>query len=106
MKAGASRWASTRRKELRDSQYGQDGVKLIPDGFEGTHRGEAPSISQIEQLKKEFGVDAALYGEIPWYGKTRLSYPITGEFLDITAESLIIGCDRMEYAVDIREYRL
>lgn len=64
---------------------------LIPDGFAGTHRGAAPSISQIEQIKKEFGADAVLYGEIPWYGKTRLIYPIAGEALDIAAESVIIG---------------
>ncbi len=57
---------------------------LIPDGFAGTHKGEAPSASQIELLKKEFGVDAVFYGKIPWYGKTRLFYPIAAVFLDIT----------------------
>jgi hypothetical protein len=32
-----------------------------------------------------------LYGQIPSYGKTRLVYPILGETLDITAESIAIG---------------
>jgi len=64
---------------------------LVPEGFAGTSRGEAPSISQIAELKRDFGLDAVIYGEIPWYGKTRLLYPILGESLDITAESVVLG---------------
>ncbi len=64
---------------------------VIPEGSFATQRGERPTPSQIEFLKKELGVDAILYGEIPWYGRTRLIYPILGESLDITAESVAIG---------------
>ncbi len=64
---------------------------LIPDGLFGTQRGGRPTESQIDMLRKELGLDAVLYGEIPSYGKTRLIYPILGESLDITGETIIIG---------------
>lgn len=64
---------------------------VIPDGLFGTHRGERPTPVQMDMLRKEFGVDAVLYGDIPSYGKTRLIYPILFETLDIAAESIVIG---------------
>ncbi len=64
---------------------------VVPEGLFETHRGERPTPSQIDLLRKELGVDAILYGEIPWYGRTRLIYPILGESLDIVAESVAIG---------------
>ncbi len=64
---------------------------LIPDGAFGTHRGVRPLQSQIALIRKNFGVDAILYGEIPWYGRTRLIYPILGMTADILAESVIIN---------------
>lgn len=64
---------------------------VIPEGLFGMHRGERPTAPQLDLLQKELGVDAVLYGEIPWYGKTRLIYPILGETLDVTAESIAIG---------------
>ena len=45
----------------------------------------------MEKIKKEFAVDAVFYGEIPWYGKTRLLYPILFESLDIAAETVALG---------------
>ncbi|MBI3583638.1 MAG: hypothetical protein HY096_06765 [Nitrospinae bacterium] len=63
----------------------------IPEGLFGTKRGEKPELEALENLRKEFGLDAVLYGEIPWYGKTRLIYPILGISLDIIGESVIIG---------------
>ncbi len=64
---------------------------VIPEDVLETPRGERPSASQIELLQRQFGVDAVLYGQIPWYGRTRLIYPILGETLDITAESIVLG---------------
>ncbi len=64
---------------------------VIPEGLFGTHRGERPTPAQMDMLRKELGVDAVLYGDIPWYGKTRLLYPILAVALDITAESIVIG---------------
>lgn len=79
--------------ELKNSleKNGKIEPVIIPDGFAGLKRGEKPTASQIEQIKKEFAVDAVFYGEIPWYGKTRLLYPILFESLDITAESIALG---------------
>lgn len=65
--------------------------QVIPEGLFGTQRGERPTPSQIDLLRKELGVDAILYGQIPWYGRTRLIYPILGESLDITVESVALG---------------
>ncbi len=64
---------------------------LIPEGLFGIQKGERPTMSQIEMLRKELGADAILYGEIPSYGKTRLIYPILGESLDIAGETIILG---------------
>lgn len=64
---------------------------LVPEGLFGICPGERPSPSQIQMLKEELGLDAIFYGEIPWYGKTRLLYPILGEATDISAESILIG---------------
>jgi hypothetical protein len=64
---------------------------VIPDGYAGTRRGERPPPAQIAQFRHAFGVDALLYGEIPAYGRTRLIYPILGERVDISAESLASG---------------
>jgi len=64
---------------------------LIPQGAFGTRIGERPSQSQIDLIRDEYGVDAIVYGEIPWYGRTRLIYPIVGMSADILAESLIIN---------------
>ena len=64
---------------------------IIPEGSFGTKKGDKPTMLQLEQMRKEFGVDAVFYGEIPWYGKTRLIYPILFESLDISAESLALG---------------
>ena len=64
---------------------------VVPEGLFGTWRGERPTPSQIDLLRKELGVDAILYGEIPWYGRTQLIYPILGESLDIAAESMALG---------------
>ncbi len=64
---------------------------LIPEGILGTQRGEKPSPLQIEELSKQFNLDAVLYGQIPSYGKTRLIYPIIAETLDIAIETVIIG---------------
>ena len=64
---------------------------LIPEGLLGTCPGERPSPSQIEMLREELGLDAIIYGEIPWYGKTRLLYPILGETIDISVETILIG---------------
>ncbi|MBI3596194.1 MAG: hypothetical protein HY203_03455 [Nitrospirae bacterium] len=63
----------------------------VPEGLYGTRRGERPTQSQVDQLRKELGVDAILYGQIPWYGKTHPIYPILGESLDIAAESVVLG---------------
>jgi len=64
---------------------------VVPKGLFGTQRGERPTSSQLDLLRKELGVDAILYGEIPWYGRTRLIYPILGESLDISVESIALG---------------
>ncbi len=64
---------------------------LIPEGLLGTRRGERPTVSQIAMLRKELELDSVLYGEIPFYGKTRLIYPILGEGLDIAAETIVLG---------------
>ncbi len=64
---------------------------LIPEGSFGTRIGERPSQSQIDLIREEYGVDAVIYGEIPWYGRTRLIYPIMGMSADILAESVIIN---------------
>lgn len=64
---------------------------VVPEGLFGTQKGERPTPSQITLLRKELKVDAILYGEIPWYGRTRLIYPILGESLDITGESVALG---------------
>ncbi len=63
----------------------------IPTGLFGTRRGERPTTAQLALLRRELQVDAVLYGKIPWYGRTRLLYPILGEGLDISAESVILG---------------
>ncbi len=64
---------------------------VVPEGLFGTRRGERPTPLQIDLLRKELEVDAILYGDIPWYGRTRLIYPILGESLDIMAESVALG---------------
>jgi hypothetical protein len=40
---------------------------------------------------EELKLEAVLYGQIPRYGRTRLLYPILGEGLDISAETLVLG---------------
>lgn len=64
---------------------------MIPEGAFATRIGERPSRSQIALIRDEYGVDAVVYGKIPWYGKTRLIYPIIGMSADILAESVIIN---------------
>lgn len=64
---------------------------VIPEGLFSTQRGTKPSLSQINLLREKFGVDAVLYGEIPWYGKTRLIYPMLGVALDTGAETIVFG---------------
>lgn len=64
---------------------------VVPDGLFGTVKGEPPSPEQIDRLRNELGLDAVLYGTIPWYGTTRPIYPILGESADIAAESVILG---------------
>ncbi len=63
----------------------------IPEGLFGTHPGERPTTAQMDLLKRELKVDAILYGRIPWYGRTKLIYPVLGESLDISAETVILG---------------
>lgn len=65
--------------------------QVVPEGLYGIRRGERPTPSQLDLLQKELGLDAVLYGEIPWYGRTRLIYPILGMSLDIVAESVALG---------------
>jgi len=49
-----------------------------------------PDPEELQKARDE-GLDAVLYGEIPWYGKTRLLYPVVGISLDITAETFALG---------------
>ncbi len=53
--------------------------------------GKEPEPAELQKAGQRAGVDAVLYGEIPWYGKTRLLYPVLGMSLDIAAETVIIG---------------
>lgn len=79
-------------KELINELRGQKKVEpiIIPVGTFGIRKGEKPTAEQLTLLKNKFDVDAIFYGEIPWYGKTKLLYPIIGETVDITAESILI----------------
>jgi len=52
---------------------------------------EAGPDAEELQKARDKGLDAVLYGEIPWYGKTRLLYPVIGISLDITAETIALG---------------
>lgn len=49
------------------------------------------SHNDLHRIRDEFQVDAVIAGEIPWYGKTNLVWPIIGFTADITIETLIIG---------------
>ncbi len=66
-------------------------VVLIPDGFSGTQRGEKPTDAQVDAIAKEFRADMIFYGQIPWYGKTRLLYPLLFTAGDIASETLVFG---------------
>ena len=45
----------------------------------------------LKRLQKTYALDGLLLGEIPWYGKTNLMWPIIGFTTDIAVETLIIG---------------
>lgn len=64
---------------------------LVPIDYLEIKTGKRPSKEEIEKIRKDFAVDAIFFGEIPWYGKTKLLYPILGMSLDIAAESIALG---------------
>ena len=63
---------------------------VVAEGEFGTRGGERPTTPQLHRIQRDLGTDAVLYGEIPWYGRTRLIYPLLGMTADIVGESLII----------------
>lgn len=46
---------------------------------------------ELIEIQKEFNVDALVYGEIPWYGKTNPFWPTVGLTVDIASESVALG---------------
>src|SRR5262249_25640606 len=63
----------------------------VPDHLFESRPKEQLSPAQLEVIRRELNVDAVLYGEVPWYGRTHLIYPILGEGLDILFESIVLG---------------
>jgi len=64
---------------------------VVPDPlFEGRPEKQLSQV-QLEALRNDLNLDAVFYGELPWYGRTHLLYPIVGESLDILVESLLLG---------------
>lgn len=49
------------------------------------------SESDLKLLHEKYALDGLLFGEIPWYGKTNLMWPIIGFTADIAIETVIIG---------------
>lgn len=46
---------------------------------------------QLKKIKNTYDLDALILGEIPWYGKTNLVWPLIGFTADVATETLIIG---------------
>ena len=87
-----------REKEAKDffiqyiNSYYKD-VATVDIPLEKISWGEDIKISKedLKRIKEEYGVDALVLGEIPWYGKTNIIWLIIGLTTDLAVETLVIG---------------